>query len=85
VVFAGAGRDGADTQAPRLLALIVLPVLALAVGGVGLVAQRVRRRAASMLKVPLWRDDRTHRRSVDLALGIVSPVFVAVHLTMLRA
>ena len=85
VVFAGAGRDGADTQAPRLLVLTVMPLLALAIGGVGLAAQRIRRRAASMLKVPLWRDDRTHRRSIDLALGILTPVFVAVHLTMLRA
>jgi hypothetical protein len=85
VVFAGAGRDGADTQAPRLLVLTVMPLLALAIGGVGLAAQRIRRRTASVLKVPLWRDDRTHRRSIDLALGILTPVFVAVHLTMLRA
>jgi hypothetical protein len=85
VIFAGAGRDGADTQAPRLLVLTVLPLLALAVGGVGLAAQRIRRRAASLLKVPLWRDDRTHRSSIDLALGILTPVLVAAHLTMLRA
>jgi hypothetical protein len=85
VIFAGGGRDGADTQAPRLLVLTVMPLLALTIGGVGLAAQRLRRRAAALLKVPLWRDDRTHRRSIDLALGILTPVLAAVHLTMLRA
>jgi K+ transporter len=50
-----------------------------------LAAQRIRRGVAATLKVPLWRDDRTHRRSAGLALGILTPVFVAVHLTMLRA
>jgi hypothetical protein len=85
VVFAGAGRDGADTRAPRLLVLTALPLLALVVGAVGLAAQRIRRRTASMLGIPLWRDDRAHRRSIDVALGILTPVFLAVHLTMLRA
>jgi hypothetical protein len=85
VIFAGAGRDGADAQAPRLLVLTVMPLLTLVIGTVGLAAQRMRRAVASALRVPLWRDDRTHRRAADLALGILTPVLAALHLTMLRA
>ena len=85
VVFAGAGRDGADTQTPRLLVLTVMPLVAVVVGAVGLAAQRIRRRTAAVLRIPLWRDDRTHRRSIDVGLGVLTPVFLAVHLAMLRA
>lgn len=85
VVFAGAGRNGADTHPPRLLVLTVMPLTALVIGVVLLAAQRIRRSAASALKVPLWRDDRTHRRAADLGLGILTPVLAAGHLTMLRA
>lgn len=84
VVFAGAGRDGADTRAPRLLVLILMPLLTLLIGGVALTAQRLRRIVSARLEVPLWRDDRTHRRSVDVGLGVLTPVLLAVHLVMLR-
>ncbi|GAA1595227.1 hypothetical protein [Actinoplanes couchii] len=85
VILAGAGKNGADQQAPKMLVLIGAPLLSLVLTVVLLAAQRFRRLTAATLKVPLWRDDRTHRRAVSLVLGVLTPVFLGLHLMLLRA
>ncbi|WP_430781892.1 hypothetical protein [Actinoplanes sp. G11-F43] len=85
VLLAGTGKGGADQHAPKALVLAGLPVLTAALAVLLLLGQRLRRFTAGKLGIAEWRDDRTHRKGVDLALGVVVPVLAAVHLTLLRA
>ena len=85
VTLVGTGKHGADQHAPKWLVLGGMPLLSLTIAVVLLAAQRLRRFTATTFKVPLWRDDRSHRRAVDLALGVLIPVLLSLHLMVLRA
>ncbi|PRX18411.1 hypothetical protein CLV67_113248 [Actinoplanes italicus] len=85
VTLAGTGKHGADQHAPKLLVLIGIPLLTLMLSVVLLASQRLRRLTAGMFKVPLWRDDHSHRRAVGLALGVLTPTLLSLHLMVLRA
>jgi hypothetical protein len=85
VTLTGTGRGGRDQHLPRLLLLTLMPALTLLIGVAGLSMQRIRRRVAARLNLPLWRDDVTHRRAMDTGLGVLVPVFLALHLVWLRA
>ncbi|SDS88395.1 hypothetical protein [Actinoplanes derwentensis] len=81
VTLAGAGKDGTDQHASKALVLSGFPLLTAAIGVLSLAVQRLP--GAAFLT--LGRDDRTHRKAVDLALGVVTPVLLSIHLLLLRA
>jgi hypothetical protein len=85
VTFTGTGRDGADQQAPKAFVLSIMPLLTLTLGAVLLSAQRMRRATASTLGIPMWRDEQTHRRAVNLGVGVLIPVLLALHVFTLWA
>ncbi|BEL05006.1 hypothetical protein Q0Z83_031970 [Actinoplanes sichuanensis] len=85
VTFVGTGPDGADQHAPKSLVLSGMPLLTLVIAAVLLASHRLRRFTADAVKVSPWRDDRTHRKAVDLALGVLVPVLLGLHLVVLRA
>lgn len=85
VTLAGTGQHGANQLAPKMLVLGGIPLLSLTIAAVLLTAQRLRRIAATRLDVALWRDDRSRRKAVSLALGVLTPVLLSLHLMVLRA
>jgi hypothetical protein len=85
VTLVGTGKQGADQHAPKALVLGGMPLLSLTIAVVLVAAQRLRRFTATTFKVPLWRDDRSHRKAVGLALGVLIPVLISLHLMVLRA
>ncbi|MCC2313410.1 hypothetical protein [Cellulomonas xiejunii] len=75
----GGGKDGADASVPKLVLVALFPLLLLGIGAALVLAQPVRERVARATSVPLWRTRETDRRSVDIALSILTLVIVALH------
>lgn len=83
LTLAGGGQGGADAHFPKIVLVAVAPLLLLGVAAVLLFAQPVRQRIARTASVPLWRTGETDRRSVDIALSLLTPVIVAMHVFFL--
>ncbi|MBX9245816.1 hypothetical protein ICW40_13490 [Actinotalea ferrariae] len=84
VTLVGGGKDGADAHIARLVLVTLMPVLLVLLSVLLLLAQRLRRRTAAALAVPMWRTDANHARSVTTALSLLTPVVAALHVLLLR-
>lgn len=72
-------RDGSTIVVPGWPFAVFMPALLTLVTVIVLVAQPIRRRAASAANVPLWKTDQTNKWASSMSLIAVSVTFVGLH------